>query len=209
MKRILGLLSAAAILVAFTSCGSTPETPKAEETVKEAPVTVTEETNETVPETGAELLIDDMEEGMFWEAVGTSWNDGDVSIACDLSTDWGTDGSTSLKCTIGTNGGEWEKGGFFTQPYEVDWTGMTMLTLDVYNPNEYEIKVCPVLQCGENWEDWNQFTEQPVPAGESASLTFEIPHKKYLNYVQRVIIYSWGAYPEGTSFYVDNIFAKN
>lgn len=207
MKKIVTLISAVAIIgvsAFFTACESKPAV---EEKVADAPKTEEPKT-ESAP-VAAELLVDDFEEGMFWEAIGTSWNDGDVSIACDLSTEWGSDDSTSIKCTVGTKGGEWEKGGFFTTPYEMDWTGMTKLCLEVYNPNEFDISICPVLQCGEGWEDWNQFTEQPVPAGETATLEYEIPHKQYLNFVQRVIIYSFGPLPAEATFYMDNIYAKN
>ena len=57
MKKILTLLSSTAILFALISCGSTP---KAEEEVA-APQ---EEVVNTIPESGAELLVDDMEEGI-------------------------------------------------------------------------------------------------------------------------------------------------
>ena len=209
MKKILTLLSSTAILFALISCDSTP---KAEEEVVSAPQEVAasqEEVVNTIPESGAELLVDDMEEGMFWEAIGSSWNDGDVSVSCELSTDWGSDDSTSLKCRVTTNGGEWEKGGFFTVPYETDWSGMTMVSLDAYNPNEFDITLCPVLHCGENWEDWNQFEGQILAAGQTATLTFQIPHLQYLNFVQRVIIYSFGAVPQECDFYIDNIYARN
>lgn len=207
MKKILALLISTGIALALISCGTTPKqdtTKPAEPDISTPQEDVTEK-----PATGAEILVDDFEEGNFFEAVGSSWGDGDVSLSCDLSTDWGTEGGTSLKCTVTTNGGSWEKGGFFTTPYETDWTGITHISMDVKNPNSFDIAVGIVLQNGENWEVWNQCEGQPVAADSTASLSFEIPTKQHLDCVQRVIIYSWGAVPEECSFYVDNIVAYN
>jgi len=204
---ILTTLTLTFAALAFFGCTSKPKEP--EKKVTEPEITEQEKQEEDEVISAQEILVDDFEEGMFFDAVGNSWNDGDVSLKCELSTDWGTEGGTSLKCTVKTNGAEWEKGGFFTTPYETDWTGMTLISLDVYNPNPFEMGICLVLQDGENWEEWNQFTGQTVAAESNVTLTFEIPSKKYLNAIQRLIVYSWGAVPETASFYIDNIVAKN
>lgn len=206
MKKLITLLITTGIALVLISCGTTPK----QEPVKPAePSTTTDDNTPSKPTSDSGILIDDFEEGNFFDPVGTSWGDGDVSLKCSLSTDWGTEGGTSLKCTVTTKGAEWEKGGFFTTPYETDWTGMSNVSLDIYNPNDFEIGISVVLQDGENWEEWNQFEGQTVEANSKTTLIFEIPSKKYLDCIQRVIVYSWGPVPQECSFYIDNIVANN
>ncbi len=203
MKKIVTILSAALIAAIFTGCAST----KAEEQKSKKEPTKLQTTDSSKADTVSSILIDDFEYGVYWEAVGSSWNDGDCSMFCKASSDWGTEGETSLECTVTTKGAEWEKSGFFTSPLDTDWTGLSKITMDVYNPNDFDISICPVLQAGENWESWNQFEAQIVPPGE-ASLTFDISAGTNLNFIQRVIIYQFGAVPQQCKFYIDNVQAK-
>lgn len=195
MKKIVTLMAVAAILAGITGCAS-KESAEEVESVK-------------APESSSagDLLIDDFEYGIYWEAVGSSWNDGDCSMFCKASTDWGTEGDTSLECTVTTKGADWEKSGFFTSPLDTDWTGLSKVTLDVNNPNDFDLSICVVLQAGENWDAWNQFDAQIVPPGET-SLSFDITSGKNLDFIQRVIVYQFGAVPQECKFYIDNVRAE-
>mgnify|MGYP002623857697 CR=1 FL=1 len=200
MKKIITLIAALAITTAFFSCASTDKN-------DEVAAVKSESTTAPAENTVAEpILIDDFEYGIYWEAIGSSWNDGDQSMYCKSSTAWGTEGETSLECTVRTAGAEWEKSGFFTSPLETNWTGLTKISFDVYNPNDFDLSLTVVTQAGENWEAWNQIDAQIVPPGET-TLEFDISSYQHLEFIQRVIIYQFGAVPQQCEFYIDNVQA--
>ncbi|MCR4953174.1 MAG: hypothetical protein K6A43_03785 [Treponema sp.] len=196
MKKIVKLIAITAILAGITSCASK----KSVEDVENVKAPETSNTSEP-------LLIDDFEYGLFWEAVGSSWNDGDCSMFCKESTEWGTEGETSLECTVTTNGADWEKSGFFTTPIDTDWTGLTKVIFDIYNPNNFDLSTTIVLQAGENWDAWNQLDAQIVPPGES-TLEFDISNCKNIDFIQRLIVYQFGAVTQECKFYIDNVRAE-
>jgi len=202
MKKIKFLMVAAALIAVLASCASTDT----EDEVTDVKEPAVESTVESAEVSAEPLLIDDFEYGVYWEAVGTSWNDGDQSMYCKSSTAWGTEGETSMECTVTTAGAEWEKSGFFTTPLETNWTGLTKISFDVYNPNEFDLSLTVVTQAGENWDSWNQIDAQIVPPGE-ATLEFDISSFKNQDFIQRLIIYQFGAVPQQCSFYIDNVKA--
>ena len=109
MKKILTVTAAAAILACLISCGSTPkpDDSKKEETIT-TPVVQEEKKEEKkdkpAPQKkkplfgedglpiGKYVVMEDFEDGNYWMPVGSSWDDGDMSIDDETTEEWGTNG---------------------------------------------------------------------------------------------------------------------
>ena len=176
MKKILAILSATALVFAVTSCATTKKA-EAAPAAAEAPAAPAY-VEPTLP-TGEMTILDNFADGNYWEAVGSGWDDeaqnhhNMVSI-CDLSEDkfagWPTAGaSVSLKC----ESSEPESGNtgcafwMCNNVAVTDWTGMNYLAVDVYNANDFEIKLDLCLQttdANDTWI-WAQAPEVSVPKG--------------------------------------------
>ena len=220
MKKILTVTAAAAILACLISCGSTPkpDDSKKEETIT-TPV-VQEEKKEEKKEKpapqkkkplfgedglpiGKYVVMEDFEDGNYWMPVGSSWDDGDMSIDDETTEEWGTNGPTSLKCLYKTKGGEFEKSGYYCDaPLESDWTDAKFVVIDVNNPNDYALPLTIVLQTGDDWT-WNQAEPQMCEPGIS-SLVFDIRSFKDTSYIARMIVYLFGTPESNGFFFFDN-----
>ncbi|MBO4857082.1 MAG: hypothetical protein J5527_01035 [Treponema sp.] len=219
MKKIFTVAMTAAIFACLISCGSTPkpEDNKKDETIT-APV-VQEEKKEEHKEKpapkkkplfgddglpiGKYVTMEDFEDGNYWMPVGSSWDDGDMSVDDDTTEEWGTNGPTSLKCIYKTKGGEFEKSGYYCDaPLESDWSDAKFVVIDVNNPNDYAIPLNIVLQTGDDWT-WNQAEPQICEPGIS-TLVFDIRKFTNTSYVARMIVYLYGTPESNGFFFFDN-----
>lgn len=159
--------------------------------------------------TGTLSLVDDFEDGLFWQAIEDSFNDGDCSSDIDISEEWYTNGPSSLKCVYKSAGSnKYEKSGFLCEGASLldsDWHGAKMILFDVNNPNDYDIDIMIVTQAGENWEAWNQTNAFKCKAGTVTPVYFDLSTQQHLEIVNRVIIYLSGDAPADGYFLVDNI----
>ncbi len=201
MKKLLTVLSAAALIFAAAGCASTgAATKEAEET--KAPAAPTDDIATTELPAGEVIELDNFEDGNYWEAIRDSWGDNDKSLTADLSADWGTAGENSLKCSFAAIA-DGEKAGFVCNaPLETDWTGAKYIVLDVYNPNSYDLNMMAVVQSGDSWT-WNQTEAVPVAPGKHV-VTFDISNFQNLEIVQRMVIYEAFTPVDAGAFYFDN-----
>lgn len=224
MKKHLFALIMVATILTMISCGTTSiaestedesiQAPKIEENKEQDTINNKEkeskkeksksEFDENGLPIGNYVLMEDFEDGNYWMPVGSSWDDGDLSIDDETTEEWGTNGPTSLKCLYKTNHGEFEKSGYYCDaPLETDWTGAKYLLIDVNNPNDYDISIDIVLQTGENWE-WNQAEPQVCSTGIS-TLVFDISSFTNKEYIARMIVYLFGTPDDNGYFFFDNL----
>ena len=224
MKKILTVAMTAAIFVCLISCGSTPKTEDKKEETITTPVVPEEKKEETKSKEeqkektshkkkplfgedglplGKYVVMEDFEDGNYWMPIGSSWNDGDMSVDDDTTEEWGTKGPTSLKCIYKTKGGEFEKSGYYCDaPLEADWTDAKFVVIDVNNPNDYAIPLNIVLQTGDDWT-WNQAETQLCEPGIS-TVVFDIRDFSELFYVARMVVYLYGTPESNGYFFFDN-----
>lgn len=172
MKKIIAILSTAALVFAVAGCASTKGTTnKADAKAEEAPKYV----EPTLPTTEMTVL-DNFADGNYWEAVGSTWDDvasdkHNMVSTCDLSSDtvkgWPTAGATtSLKCDSSEPAAGNTSTAFWmcNAPALTDWTGYRHIAIDVYNPNDFDLQLCWVLQTTDSWV-WKQTPAINVPKG--------------------------------------------
>jgi len=222
-RLVAAAISAGLMLIFLEGCGTTSEIEK-EETVTIIPPepekddvkpVVEEAKKETekkkskikLDENGLPIgnyvLMEDFEDGNYWMPVGSSWNDGDMSVDDETTEEWGSKGPTSLKCIYKTNNAEFEKSGFYCDaPLETDWTDAKFVVIDVNNPNDYDITLTVALQTGEDWI-WNQAEPQICEPGIH-SLVFDISNFKDKFYIARMIVYLFGTPEDNGFFFFDN-----
>lgn len=142
MKKIMAILSTAAILLAVTSCAST----KAAEPAKDA-AAATEEAAPAVqavvknPAPTADVVVlDNFEEGNYFSAA----TDTSTATGVDLSSDWASEGTSSLALEVGPNTKDSGKWAMYqcNAPAEVDWSTYKYLYFDVKNATSAPVKVC-------------------------------------------------------------------
>lgn len=196
MKKIL-VATTLALLVLTSVTAKAAKLPKAFKGIKVPKDYVEME----IPE-GEEIVMDDFEDGLYWDKTG--WPN-DFVTGVSLSTDWGSNGGTSLKVNYAEQP-EGDKGTITcTSPLETDWTGAKYVVLDIGNKSNDPIDVVLVLQTGETWI-WTQ--TDPVRCGPGIhSLVFDISAFPNLEIIDQmfICIVNWNedTSPSG-EFYLDN-----
>ncbi len=138
MKRVVVLALAAVTVFAFAACTSAPK-------AEEKPAAVA---SVAVPEGRIEML-DDFEEGLFWE-LDTTAPDG---LDIDLTSDNGVvSGDNALLFMFKET--DWAVVST-RQPALTDWTDARYLAFDVYNDGSEAVEMGICLMDGDNWE-WQQ-----------------------------------------------------
>ncbi len=195
MKKIMSIALLSSIML--SALIAKPKLPKAFKGIKVPADYVEME----IPE-GEEIVMDDFEDGLYWDKTG--WPSDFVS-GVSLSTDWGSNGKTSLKVTYAEQPGGDKGTVTCTSPLETDWSGAKYVVLDVGNKSNDPIDLVLVLQTGENWT-WTQ--TDPVRCGPGIhSLVFDISSFPSLEIIDQmfVCIVNWNedTSPSG-EFYLDN-----
>lgn len=207
MKKLVTILSSVAILLALTSCGSTKvEATESAESTAAAPAA-----GNIVMElpTSEMLLLDNFEDGNYWYGVGDSWDQWgshNLSLLADLSTDWGTDGETSLKCRMEPALESTSKQATWccNSPIETDLSAYNYCAVDVYNPEDYIFNLDISIQNGTDW-GWNSSPAIQVGKG-THTLVFDLssfPRENLAN-VFCFMIQHANMPTEGTTIYFDN-----
>lgn len=195
MKKIMSIALLSSIML--SALIAKPKLPKAFKGIKVPADYVEME----IPE-GEEIVMDDFEDGLYWDKTG--WPSDFVS-GVSLSTDWGSNGKTSLKVTYAEQPGGDKGTVTCTSPLETDWSGAKYVVLDVGNKSNAPIDLVLVLQTGENWT-WTQ--TDPVRCGPGIhSIVFDISSFPSLEIIDQmfVCIVNWNedTSPSG-EFYLDN-----
>ena len=172
MKKIIAILSVAAILVAVTSCASTKKTDaaKAEEpTVK--PI------NNPDP-TGNVELLDSFEEGNYWQAVGDTWDQWgahNLSLTADTTDKWASEGTTSGEWTFDVAGPDSSKQAcFFCDALvDVDWTGAKYIYCDINNESNQVIQIGVAVQASDAWA-WSQTDTVEIAPGVNKNVMIDL-----------------------------------
>ena len=124
----------------------------------------------TATSSSAQELIEGFNEANSWKAVANSWGDGDCSTKVELSTEWTSEGSKSLKGYFGKTG---EAGGaatFYTEAINVpDVSPYESLYFDVCNPLEVPLQVSFAITTGGAWE-WYESNVFDILPGETKNL---------------------------------------
>lgn len=128
--------------------------------------------NAAVPQVAQEL-IEGFNGTNSWKAVGNSWGDGDCSTNVELSSEWFSEGTESLKGSFGKTG---ETGGaatFYTEAINVpDVSPYECLYFDVCNPLEVPVQVSFAITTGGAWE-WYESNVFDILPGETKDLCVE------------------------------------
>lgn len=156
------------------------------------------------------LLLDNFEDGNYWYGVGTSWDQWgshNLSLTADLSTDWGTDGPTSLKCTNEPATADTSKQSTWccNSPIETDLSAYNWCAVDVYNPGEQEYNLSIAVQNGDDWQ-WDQSPAIKVDPQSSQTILFDLTAfpDEHLANVFCFMIQHADAETENTVIYFDN-----
>lgn len=207
MKKIIAVLSAAALIFAAVSCASTDAAEKPAEAAAEAGYV-----EPTMP-AGEEILLDDFSEGNYWDAVGSSWDNDDAHqnlvTTCDVK-----DEVLVCEATVPESGST--DSGFYmcNNLLETDWTDVNYIACDVENNCGFPLQFTFTLQCTDGWT-WHQFQQIEVPEGKHTVLfdfnndlimgAFEDAEDKnvYLCDVKRLNILVFAS--DNVNFNVDNV----
>ncbi len=210
MKKIITILSAAALILSVVSCAST----KAEE-APAAAAPAAEETGyvePTMPD-GEEILLDDFSEGNYWEAVGSSWDNDEehqnLVSDCDLKNE-------ELICTATVPEYGSTRTAFWmcNNLIETDWSDVNYIAAEVDNKCGFPLEFCFTLQTTDGWA-WHQFGNLYIPEGKHTVLfnfnedlisgQFEDNDDKnvYLSDVKRLNIAAFA--DDNVEFTIDNI----
>lgn len=195
MKKIMSIALLSSIML--SALIAKPKLPKAFKGIKVPADYVEME----IPE-GEEIVMDDFEDGLYWDKTG--WP-ADFVSGVSLSTDWGSNGKTSLKVTYAEQPGGDKGTVTCTSPLETDWSGAKYVVLDVGNKSNDPIDLVLVLQTGETWI-WTQ--TDPVRCGPGIhSLVFDISSFPNLEIIDQMFVFivNWNndTSPSG-EFYLDN-----
>ncbi|MCQ2576611.1 MAG: hypothetical protein MJ162_07685 [Treponema sp.] len=208
MKKYLLTLSAAMIAMALTSCGSKPAPTSTTNT--EAPE-VAVNTNSIIMELPAteEFLLDDFEDGNYFEGVGNSWDQWgshNLSLTASLSKDWKTTGEYSLKCTMEPATAETSKQATWCcySPIESDLSAFNWCAVDVYVPGPDSFNLSIAVQNGIDWA-WDQSDAITVEPG-THTLVFDLNgfSDEHLTNVYCFMIQQCEIETNGTVIYFDN-----
>jgi hypothetical protein len=157
-KKIICSLSVLFSLLLCISCVSTQKTSTTENSTKNEDVEVLEGFNTSTQ----------------WKAVGKNWGDGDCSSTVSLSTEWFTEGESSLKGSFVKTP---ETGGaatFFTESIPIpDFTPYETVLFDVNNPLSVPIEVSFAITTGGSWE-WYESNVFSLEPGESKDLQVDL-----------------------------------
>lgn len=147
MKRFAivagGLITAVLVL---SGCTSTPDT-------TDAPVEV------VIPE-GEVVLLDDFEDGLFWELDSTA----PAGLDLDITSEKGVvSGENAVYFMFKET--DWAL--FTTRQLMVsDWTGANYIVFDVYNDGSQPVEMGVCIMDGTNWE-WQQTPGVIIPPGKT------------------------------------------
>lgn len=204
MKKLGTIVTTVAVLLALTSCNST-KAPADE--AKAAPAAQQNIVME-LPTTEM-LLLDNFEEGNYWYGVGDSWDQWgshNLSLLAELSTDWGTDGETSLKCKMEPALESTSKQATWccNSPIETDLSAYNYCAVDIYNPEDAVFNLDISIQNGTDWA-WNSSPSIEVGKG-THTVVFDLtsfPRENLAN-VFCFMIQHANKVTEGTTIYFDN-----
>lgn len=204
MKKLGTIVTTVAVLLALTSCNST-KAPADE--AKAAPAAQQNIVME-LPTTEM-LLLDNFEEGNYWYGVGDSWDQWgshNLSLLAELSTDWGTDGETSLKCKMEPALESTSKQATWccNSPIETDLSAYNYCAVDIYNPEDAVFNLDISIQNGTDWA-WNSSPAIEVGKG-THTVVFDLtsfPRENLAN-VFCFMIQHANKVTEGTTIYFDN-----
>lgn len=164
MKKIITILSAAALILSVVSCASTKAeaAPAAEPAAEE-----TGYVEPTMPD-GEEILLDDFSEGNYWEAVGSSWDNDEehqnLVSDCDVKNEILVCSATVPE-TGSTGCGFW----MCNNLIETDWSDVNYIACEVENKCSFPLQICFTLQTTDGW-CWHQFDAIELPEGSHTVL---------------------------------------
>ena len=158
---------------------------------------------------GASFIFDGFEKGNYWIWAGFDWDQwGDVKIStgADISKDWASEGSHSLKMSMDVMDRNSTKSAVWFYDGTNDISGTHYITMDFYNPENYTYYICLVIQATDGW-NWCQMETYPLKKGEHTMVFDLSPYVDKLNDVRRISIYnnSSDILMKESHIYVDNI----
>lgn len=156
------------------------------------------------------LLLDNFEDGNYWYGVGKSWDQWgshNLSLIADLSTDWGTDGQTSLKCTNEPATADTSKQATWccNSPIETDLSAYNWCAVDVYNPGTDKYNLSIAIQNADDWA-WDVSPVVEVGPNSCQTVLFDLSAfpDAHLANVFCFMIQHADAETENTVIYFDN-----
>ena len=178
MKKIIGILSATALVLAATSCASTKAESKTAEDAAATPATEAVACINNPAPTGDVLLLDSFEEGNYWQAVGDTWDQWgahNLSLEAETTENYATDGTTGAAWTFDEATADTSKQAtFFCDALvEVDWSAYKYAYIDVKNTNTEPIELQLAVQATDGWT-WYQTESQKMGIGENKNVKFDL-----------------------------------
>lgn len=173
MKKMITIMTAAALVLAVTSCASTKKADAPAADGKETVACI----NNPDP-TGNVELLDSFEEGNYWQAVGDTWDQWgahNLSLEAETTDAWATEGTNSASWTFDVAGPDTSKQAcFFCDALiDVDWTGAKYLVADVNNINKEPISLSVAVQATDGWT-WSQTAPITVGVGVNKNVMFDL-----------------------------------
>jgi len=233
MKKLISIgmtiIGVFMIIAIASGCSSTPaaaqkpaETAKPESTASgdqpkaEAKSAEGSSQGQALP-AGEVILLDNFEEGMFWNAVGDSWDQWgshNYSLEAELTETWKSEGTYGMECVFEPFPDGKMATWFCDQLLEPDWTGVKYFVIDVNNPGKEPFTLVFSCQTTDNWT-WSQTKGYEVPPGVS-TVVFDLTKDIFdgsgqkikeipgLHQVKRAM-FNIVKFKDIKSFYVDNV----
>lgn len=170
MKKVLAVLASAAVAVAMIGCASNDGA--ARSAGNDVPVI-----NNPDP-TGEIVLLDGFEEGMFWQAVGDSWDQWgshNLSLDIDTTTDWATEGETAGVFEFDIAGPDTSCQATFPC-YSLEDTDITIykeVVMDINNVSDTPLQVNFAIQDNQEWQ-WSKTETFTIGKGVNKNVTFSL-----------------------------------
>ena len=158
---------------------------------------------------GPSFLFDGFENGNYWIWAGFDWDQyGSVkcSTGADISKDWASEGSHSLKMSMDVMDKDSTKSAIWFYDGTNDLSGAKYITMDFYNPEDYVYNINVVIQATDAWNWWS-LEHYDLPKGKNTFVFDLSAHPERLNDVRRISIYnnSGEILMHESHIYVDNI----
>lgn len=162
MKKIsllIAIVFTATALIISGCSKKDKEEPNVSEKQTAATETVIKEAKASAVLAADEAMLDDGEEGCFWEPVLDAWEEwgnkylvSEFSDATDTTEDWQSEGSSSIKFAFKKMGGDGTSAHFYcTDLLETNWSDYNKLRLDVNNKASSPLTLQFYTKTGDTW----------------------------------------------------------
>ncbi len=161
---------------------------------------------ESVPQ-GTSVYLDNFEKGNYWIWASFDWEQWGppkLSTSARVSTQWASEGRSSLECKVRKSFSGSDLSGMFYMDHRWDFSGAKYIVFDVYNPEDVSLGFSMSFQTSDNW-DWNETSYVSIEPGKHTIVLSTKQFTNALSLVYRINICYHESTPLEGHFFVDNM----